>query len=279
MLAFCWGLILPGGGGRGHGFVPAFVGTGLSPVLMSLVLQDADRFTLPSRFEEGKEKCPYDPSRGYTGLIVGKWHFTRSGHFGSLWGQPATRALLVEGAARLGISFLLLPCLGHVDVAALGLSPQSLGYGGHADGCLPCADGGLYTATRYEFRSLPDIRRNLHQRPLKTEESPLHWLNGKGVPVPQDWCLGLSRVVCCRGNLRQRGAVGTWRVPNCYLSLHFPQMPSLWPPCWSRKARTVSWVTMTKSITSSWSEQARRPRPSSTRARWLGWPGWPACAR
>ncbi|XP_042645038.1 semaphorin-4G isoform X2 [Tyto alba] len=69
---------------------------------------DADMFTLPSHFEEGKEKCPYDPARGYTGLIV---------------------------------------------------------------------DGGLYTATRYEFRSLPDIRRNLHQRPLKTEESPLHWLN------------------------------------------------------------------------------------------------------
>uniref|UniRef100_A0A8D0L7L7 Semaphorin 4G n=1 Tax=Sphenodon punctatus TaxID=8508 RepID=A0A8D0L7L7_SPHPU len=69
---------------------------------------DADKFTLPSHFEEGKEKCPYDPARGYTGLIV---------------------------------------------------------------------DGGLYTATRYEFRSLPDIRRNLHQRPLKTEESPLHWLN------------------------------------------------------------------------------------------------------
>ncbi|KFQ86062.1 Semaphorin-4G, partial [Phoenicopterus ruber ruber] len=70
--------------------------------------KDADRFMLPSHFEEGKEKCPYDPARGYTGLIV---------------------------------------------------------------------DGGLYTATRYEFRSLPDIRRNLHQRPLKTEESPLHWLN------------------------------------------------------------------------------------------------------
>ncbi|NXE88466.1 SEM4G protein, partial [Menura novaehollandiae] len=69
---------------------------------------DANRFMLPSHFEEGKEKCPYDPARGYTGLIV---------------------------------------------------------------------DGGLYTATRYEFRSLPDIRRNLRQRPLKTEESPLHWLN------------------------------------------------------------------------------------------------------
>lgn len=29
---------------------------------------------LPSHFEEGKEKCPYDPARGYTGLIVGKQH-------------------------------------------------------------------------------------------------------------------------------------------------------------------------------------------------------------
>ncbi|XP_053165989.1 semaphorin-4G [Hemicordylus capensis] len=69
---------------------------------------DTNKFTLPSHFEEGKEKCPYDPARGYTGLIV---------------------------------------------------------------------DGSLYTATRYEFRSLPDIRRNRHQRILKTEESPLHWLN------------------------------------------------------------------------------------------------------
>ncbi|XP_029466118.1 semaphorin-4G [Rhinatrema bivittatum] len=69
---------------------------------------DDRSFSLPSFFEEGKEKCPYDPSKGYTGLIV---------------------------------------------------------------------DGGLYTATRYEFRSLPDIRRNLYQRSLKTEESPLHWLN------------------------------------------------------------------------------------------------------
>lgn len=48
----------------------------------------------------------------------------------------------------------------------------------------PAADGGLYTATRYEFRSLPDVRRNLHQRPLKTEESPLHWLDGERSPAP-----------------------------------------------------------------------------------------------
>ncbi|XP_008104754.1 semaphorin-4G isoform X2 [Anolis carolinensis] len=69
---------------------------------------DTNKFTLPTHFEEGKEKCPYDPAHGYTGLIV---------------------------------------------------------------------DGSLYTATRYEFRSLPDIRRNRQQRILKTEESPLHWLN------------------------------------------------------------------------------------------------------
>ncbi|XP_016283316.2 semaphorin-4G [Monodelphis domestica] len=69
---------------------------------------DSEAFTLPRSFEEGKEKCPYDPARGYTGLII---------------------------------------------------------------------DGGLYTATRYEFRSIPDIRRSRHPRSLRTEESPLHWLN------------------------------------------------------------------------------------------------------
>lgn len=35
------------------------------------VCQDAERFSFV-RFEEGREKCPYDPAKGYTGLIVGK---------------------------------------------------------------------------------------------------------------------------------------------------------------------------------------------------------------
>ncbi|XP_012294781.2 semaphorin-4G isoform X3 [Aotus nancymaae] len=70
--------------------------------------QDAEAFTLPTSFEEGKEKCPYDPARGFTGLII---------------------------------------------------------------------DGGLYTATRYEFRSTPDIRRSRHPHSLRTEETPMHWLN------------------------------------------------------------------------------------------------------
>nr|XP_007962057.2 semaphorin-4G isoform X3 [Chlorocebus sabaeus] len=69
---------------------------------------DAEAFTLPTSFEEGKEKCPYDPARGFTGLII---------------------------------------------------------------------DGGLYTATRYEFRSIPDIRRSRHPHSLRTEETPMHWLN------------------------------------------------------------------------------------------------------
>lgn len=34
--------------------------------------QDAEAFTLPTSFEEGKEKCPYDPARGFTGLIIGE---------------------------------------------------------------------------------------------------------------------------------------------------------------------------------------------------------------
>ncbi|KAG8435355.1 hypothetical protein GDO86_013350 [Hymenochirus boettgeri] len=68
---------------------------------------DSRTFNVSSNVEDGKDKCPYDPARGYTGVIV---------------------------------------------------------------------DGTLNTATRYEFRSLPDIRRKTHQL-LKTEESNLHWLN------------------------------------------------------------------------------------------------------
>ncbi|KAL0616369.1 Semaphorin-4G [Plecturocebus cupreus] len=47
---------------------------------------------------------------------------------------------------------------------------------------VPTPDGGLYTATRYEFRSIPDIRRSRHPHSLRTEETPMHWLNGWGQP-------------------------------------------------------------------------------------------------
>ncbi|CAN9499780.1 unnamed protein product [Ophioblennius macclurei] len=67
---------------------------------------DEDRFVMSSQPEEGKEKCPYSPTTGYTALII---------------------------------------------------------------------DQQMYSATQYEFRSSPDIRRN--SPTLKTEEAPTRWLN------------------------------------------------------------------------------------------------------
>uniref|UniRef100_A0A8B9H3N2 Semaphorin 4G n=1 Tax=Astyanax mexicanus TaxID=7994 RepID=A0A8B9H3N2_ASTMX len=67
---------------------------------------DAERFSFV-RFEEGREKCPYDPAKGYTGFIV---------------------------------------------------------------------DGEMYSASQYEFRSSPDIRRNFPFPNLRTEEAPTRWL-------------------------------------------------------------------------------------------------------
>lgn len=69
---------------------------------------DEERFEMSSPPEEGRDKCPYGPSTGYTGLII---------------------------------------------------------------------DQQIYTATQYEFRSFPDIRRNSPSPTLKTEDAPTRWLN------------------------------------------------------------------------------------------------------
>lgn len=62
---------------------------------------------LPSHFEEGKEKCPYDPARGYTGLIVGKQHLSRAGgdmqdaiDYGPIPNTPPRGARRVGSACR-----------------------------------------------------------------------------------------------------------------------------------------------------------------------------------
>ncbi|XP_010741056.3 semaphorin-4G [Larimichthys crocea] len=68
---------------------------------------DAERFTFSSGFEEGRDRCPYDPAKGYTGLLV---------------------------------------------------------------------DGEMFTASQYEFRSSPDVRRNSPFPTLRTEEAPTRWL-------------------------------------------------------------------------------------------------------
>ncbi|KAF6731453.1 Semaphorin-4G [Oryzias melastigma] len=69
---------------------------------------DEERFVMSSKPEEGRDKCPYGPTTGYTGLLV---------------------------------------------------------------------DQQLYTASQYEFRSFPDIRRNSPSPTLKTEDAPTRWLN------------------------------------------------------------------------------------------------------
>uniref|UniRef100_A0A672S482 Semaphorin 4G n=1 Tax=Sinocyclocheilus grahami TaxID=75366 RepID=A0A672S482_SINGR len=68
---------------------------------------DGREFKISSAFEEGREKCPYDPNKGYTGLLI---------------------------------------------------------------------DQQMYTASQYEFRSFPDIRRNSPNPTLRTEEAPTQWL-------------------------------------------------------------------------------------------------------
>uniref|UniRef100_A0A8C7CVV5 Semaphorin 4G n=1 Tax=Oncorhynchus kisutch TaxID=8019 RepID=A0A8C7CVV5_ONCKI len=69
---------------------------------------DEGRFKVSSEFEEGREKCPYGPATGYTGIIV---------------------------------------------------------------------DQQMYTASQYEFRGFPDVRRNFPSPTVRTEEAPTRWLH------------------------------------------------------------------------------------------------------
>lgn len=41
------------------------------------------------------------------------------------------------------------------------------------------SDQQIYTASQYEFRSFPDIRRNSPSPTLRTEDAPTRWLNGE----------------------------------------------------------------------------------------------------
>ncbi|XP_077595122.1 semaphorin-4G [Stigmatopora nigra] len=68
---------------------------------------DSEHFTLSSGTEDGRDRCPYDPAKGYTALLV---------------------------------------------------------------------DGEMFTASQYEFRSSPDVRRNFPFPTLRTEEAPTRWL-------------------------------------------------------------------------------------------------------
>ncbi|CAL8304203.1 unnamed protein product [Lota lota] len=68
---------------------------------------DTEHFNFSSGLEEGRDRCPYDPAKGFTGLLI---------------------------------------------------------------------EGEMFTASQYEFRSSPDVRRNFPLPALRTEEAPTRWL-------------------------------------------------------------------------------------------------------
>ncbi|NXF56507.1 SEM4C protein, partial [Oceanites oceanicus] len=98
-------------------------------------------FTLDQvAFEDGKGKCPYDPTKGHTGLIVGRCH---------RWAPAGVRG----GAHHTPPSPSLNPCL---------------------------ADGELYSATFNNFLGTePVILRNLGPHYSMKTEYLTSWLNGR----------------------------------------------------------------------------------------------------
>lgn len=94
---------------------------------------------MSSQPEEGKDKCPYGPTTGYTALIVGK-------PFNSWLGQISSK---IQKMQKMLIVLFFL------------------------------SDQQMFTASQYEFRSFPDIRRNSPSPMLRAEDAPTRWLNGE----------------------------------------------------------------------------------------------------
>lgn len=107
---------------------------------MFFLCQDTERFNFSAGVEEGRDRCPYDPAKGYTGLLIGTVS-PRGKKEGNLETQ--------------------LPDWSHTVCV------------------LCCTDGEMFTASQYEFRSSPDVRRNFPFPTLRTEEAPTRWLLGK----------------------------------------------------------------------------------------------------
>lgn len=110
-------------------------------------------FTLErGEFEDGKGKCPYDPAKGHTGLLVGEW--------------------LSPLQARGGAQDLLV-LWGHVAGVHLHLTS------GLADPLSP-TDGELYSATLNNFLGTePVILRNMGPHHSMKTEYLAFWLNGE----------------------------------------------------------------------------------------------------
>lgn len=107
---------------------------------------------MSSQPEDGKEKCPYGPTTGYTALIIGQ-------------------------------ALQLLPVTSRVSLDSFIINRFFL------------ADQEMYSASQYEFRSFPDIRRNFGSLKLKTEDAPTRWLNGELIAIIVITPSGLNVVI------------------------------------------------------------------------------------
>lgn len=118
-------------------------------------------FTLDrGEFEDGKGKCPYDPAKGHTGLLVGEW--LPPVQTGQLWAPLSHAAVLVCTVHSLRV-FLLSS--GLFDTLYPRLSP---------------VDGELYSATLNNFLGTePVILRNMGPHHSIKTEYLVFWLNGE----------------------------------------------------------------------------------------------------
>lgn len=112
-------------------------------------------FTLDrAEFEDGKGKCPYDPAKGHTGLLVGEWL------------PPAQRGQIWDS-----VSHTLETCL---QSSSLPQFPSSF------DPLLSPIDGELYSATLNNFLGTePVILRYMGPHHSIKTEYLAFWLNGE----------------------------------------------------------------------------------------------------
>lgn len=77
----------------------------------------------------------------------------------------------------------------------------------------------MYSASQYEFRSFPDIRRNSPPPTLRTEDAPTRWLNGERdlwqsvVKTESSASVVFSFFTTVRSNKKELSAPESW---TCY---------------------------------------------------------------
>uniref|UniRef100_A0A8C1IZK4 Semaphorin-4C n=1 Tax=Cyprinus carpio TaxID=7962 RepID=A0A8C1IZK4_CYPCA len=148
---------------------------------------NADYFTLDSTtLEDGKGKCPYDPAKGHTGLIVGESHVSDMQKPALLFLCLACGCPYVFSAACGCIYASSLPTLGRDwSPSLISHNHEAVDRSAYICACSrskrssPFLDKELYSATLNNFLGTePVILRNLGQQhySMKSEYLPA-WLN------------------------------------------------------------------------------------------------------